>query len=156
MERDQMPPVNLVISKYRFGYSSDQDVNPGDEHPGWSTDIHLERHFDIPNEGQLKCQVYTWCFRSMPQDPGTCQVRHVGDQDASPSDDLSLLWSQKSRSLDRASRSQDPDDTRAINDECAAPTCSTWRLRIQTPSHYEKVRVFRADEIAEDPDTNRD
>ncbi|GMF18226.1 unnamed protein product [Phytophthora fragariaefolia] len=44
----------------------------------------------------------------MHQAPVTCQVRHAVDQDASPSDVLSSLWSQKSRSIDRANRSQDP------------------------------------------------
>ncbi|GMF36191.1 unnamed protein product [Phytophthora fragariaefolia] len=92
----------------------------------------------------------------MHQAPGTCQVRHAADQDANPSDDFSSLWSQKSRSLDRANRSQDPDATPVINDECAATKSSTWRSSMQESSHSEKAHVFRAEETVEDPDTKKD
>ncbi|GMF57017.1 unnamed protein product [Phytophthora fragariaefolia] len=73
-----------------------------------------------------------------------------------PSDDSSSLWSQKSRSLNRASRSQDPDGTPVINDECTATKSSTWRSSIQESRHSEKAHVFRAEETAEDPDTKKD
>ncbi|GMF18392.1 unnamed protein product [Phytophthora fragariaefolia] len=86
----------------------------------WSTSVHLERRMGTPNEEQPKYTVYPRSFRPMLQAPGTCQVRHAVDHDANPSDDLSSIWSQKSRSLDRASRSQGPEATPAINDECAA------------------------------------
>ncbi|GMF54529.1 unnamed protein product [Phytophthora fragariaefolia] len=111
---------------------------------------------DNLNEEQPKYPVYPRSFRSMHQAPGTCQVRHAVDQDASPSNDLSSLWRQKSRSLDRANRPQDPDATPVINDECAATKSSTWRSSIQEPSHSEKAHVFRAEETAEDPDKKKD
>ncbi|GMF17507.1 unnamed protein product [Phytophthora fragariaefolia] len=92
----------------------------------------------------------------MHQAPGTYQVRLAADQDASPSDELSSLWSQKSRSLDRANRSQDPDATPVINDECEATKSSTWHSSIQELSHSENAHGFRAEETVEDPDTKKD
>ncbi|GMF38487.1 unnamed protein product [Phytophthora fragariaefolia] len=83
------------------------------------------------SEEQPKYPVYPQTFQSKHQAPGTCQIRYAADQDASPSDDLSSLWSQKSRSLDRANRSEDPDATPAINEECAVIKSSTWRSSIQ-------------------------
>ncbi|GMF53384.1 unnamed protein product [Phytophthora fragariaefolia] len=80
------------------------------------TDVQLERSSDSLNEEQPKYLVYPRNFRPMHQAPGTCQVRHAVDQDASRSDGFSSLWRQMSRSLDRANRSQDPDATQVIND----------------------------------------
>ncbi|GMF15362.1 unnamed protein product [Phytophthora fragariaefolia] len=98
---------------------------------------HLERSSDNLNEEQPKYPVYPRSFRPLHQAPGTCQVRHAGGHGASPSDDFCSLWSQKSRSFDRANRSQDPDPTAVINDECAATKSSTWCSSIQEPSHSE-------------------
>ncbi|GMF36827.1 unnamed protein product [Phytophthora fragariaefolia] len=108
-----------------------------------------------PNEEQPKYPAYLRSFRPMLQVPGTCPARHAVDQDVSPSDDSSSLWNPKSPSLDRASRSQDPDATPLFNDERAAAKRSTWRSSIQEPSHSEKAYVFQADETAKDPDTKR-
>ncbi|GMF45021.1 unnamed protein product [Phytophthora fragariaefolia] len=105
---------------------------------------------------QPKYPVYPRSFRPIHEAPGTCQVRHAADQDANPSNDLSSLWSQKPQSIDRANRSQDPAATPAINDECAATQCSTWRSSIEESSHSEKAHVFRAQETVEDPDTKKD
>ncbi|GMF52623.1 unnamed protein product [Phytophthora fragariaefolia] len=110
----------------------------------------------ILNNEQPKYPVCPRSFRPMHQAPGMCQVRNAADQDASPSDDLSSLWSQKSRSLDRANRSQYPDPTAVINDEYTATKSSTWRSSIQESSHSEKAHLFRAEETAEDPDTKKD
>ncbi|GMF30568.1 unnamed protein product [Phytophthora fragariaefolia] len=121
-----------------------------------STRVHLERPPHILNNEQPKYPVCPRSFGPMHQAPGMCQVRHAADHDASPSDDLSSLWSQKSRSLDRANRSQYPDPTAVINDECTATKSSTWRSSIQESSHSEKAHLFRAEETAEDPDTKKD
>ncbi|GMF35040.1 unnamed protein product [Phytophthora fragariaefolia] len=102
-----------------------------------------------------KFQVDTQVFRPMTR-LRTCQVRHVADQDATPSDDLSSLWSQKPRSLERANRSQDPGVTPVINGERAATKSSTWRSSIQEPSHSEKAPVIRVEETTKDLDTKRD
>ncbi|GMF46527.1 unnamed protein product [Phytophthora fragariaefolia] len=143
--------LGSVSLKDRFGYSNNQDANPSD---GFQDGLPVYISKDVWTPRTRKYPVYPWSFGPMHQAPGTCQVRHAVDQDASSSGDLSSLWRQKSRNLDRASRSQDPGDTRS-SDECAATKSSMWRSSIQEPSHSEQAHEFRAEKTAEDPDSKK-